>query len=82
MADDQHGSEAQGGALEVVGTIKWFDPIKGFGFVVSDLGGPDILLHINVLRGFGQSSVVEGARVELRAQHNQTKKGCIGNSQR
>ena len=50
------------------GLIKWFDPVKGFGFVVSDDGGPDILLHINVLRNFGQSSVADGARVELLAQ--------------
>lgn len=53
----------------VVGVVKWFDPVKGFGFVVADSGGPDILLHINVLRNFGQSSVADGARVELDVQH-------------
>lgn len=52
----------------VVGVVKWFDPVKGFGFVVSDEGGPDILLHVNVLRNFGQSSVADGARVELEVQ--------------
>jgi len=49
----------------VRGQVKWFDPSKGFGFVVSDEGGPDILLHVNVLRNFGQSSVADGARVEV-----------------
>ena len=39
----------------VTGSVKWFDPVKGFGFVVSDTGGPDILLHVNVLRNFGQN---------------------------
>ncbi|WP_366915539.1 cold shock domain-containing protein, partial [uncultured Lentibacter sp.] len=34
----------------VRGSVKWFDPVKGFGFVVADTGGPDILLHANVLR--------------------------------
>ena len=29
----------------VVGVVKWFDPVKGFGFVVSDEGGPDILVQ-------------------------------------
>nr|WP_300032339.1 cold shock protein [uncultured Roseobacter sp.] len=48
--------------------VKWFDPVKGFGFVVADEGGPDILLHVNVLRNFGQSSVADGARVELEIQ--------------
>lgn len=53
---------------EVSGQVKWFDPVKGFGFVVADEGGPDILLHANVLRNFGQSSVADGARVRIRVQ--------------
>ncbi|MCF6443582.1 cold-shock protein [Nereida sp. MMG025] len=52
----------------VEGTVKWFDPVKGFGFVVSDEGGPDILLHANVLRNFGQGSVADGARIEIAIQ--------------
>lgn len=52
----------------VVGSVKWFDPVKGFGFVISDGGGPDILLHANVLRNFGQSSVADGARIEIDVQ--------------
>ena len=55
----------------VEGHIKWFDATKGFGFVVDDLGGPDILLHANVLRNFGRGSITEGARVTLRAQTTQ-----------
>ncbi len=50
------------------GTVKWFDPKKGFGFVVGEANGPDILLHANVLRNFGQSSVADGARIEIRVQ--------------
>ncbi|MEH6836915.1 MULTISPECIES: cold-shock protein [Falsihalocynthiibacter] len=49
----------------VHGYVKWFDPVKGFGFVVCDDDGPDILLHANVLRNFGQSSISEGAEVEI-----------------
>ena len=33
----------------VRGWVKWFDPDKGFGFVVSDEGGPDILLHLSLI---------------------------------
>ena len=51
----------------VTGTVKWFDPGKGFGFVVRDGGGPDVLLHANVLRNFGQGSVVEGATIVMTA---------------
>lgn len=50
------------------GKVKWFDPVKGFGFVVTDGGGPDILLHANVLRNFGQSSVADGAGIEIGVQ--------------
>jgi len=50
---------------QVSGTVKWFDPSKGFGFIVADTGGPDILLHVNVLRNFGQSSVADSARVNV-----------------
>ncbi|WP_375691223.1 cold-shock protein [Pseudooceanicola sp. LIPI14-2-Ac024] len=53
--------------------VKWFDPARGFGFVISDSGGPDILLHANVLRNFGQSTVVDGARVVIGVQ--QTERG-------
>ncbi len=58
---------------QVSGHVKWFDPGKGFGFVVSDSGGPDILLHVNVLRNFGQSSVADGALIEIVT--HQTERG-------
>lgn len=50
------------------GVVKWFDPGKGFGFIVADSGGPDILLHANVLRNFGQNSVADGAGIEVTVQ--------------
>lgn len=53
------------------GQIKWFDPAKGFGFVVSDQGGPDILLHANVLRNFGQGSIADGASVTIDVQRTE-----------
>ncbi|MBY6089203.1 cold-shock protein [Pseudooceanicola sp. 502str34] len=52
----------------MTGVVKWFDPARGFGFVVSDEGGPDILLHANVLRNFGQSTIADAARVTIMAQ--------------
>lgn len=52
----------------VRGQVKWFDPVKGFGFIVSDTPGNDILLHTNVLRNFGRNSVVDGAIIEARVQ--------------
>lgn len=63
--EQEHGVE---GTETVKGRVKWFDPSKGFGFVVAEEGGDDILLHANVLRNFGQSSVADGARVEITVQ--------------
>lgn len=64
-----HSEEDVVAPTRLLGTVKWFDPVKGFGFVVADEGGADILLHVNVLRNFGQSSVADGARIELLVQH-------------
>ena len=61
-------------ARTVRGAVKWFDSAKGFGFVVSEEGGSDILLHANVLRRFGQNSVADGALIEILTQ--ETDRGC------
>jgi cold shock protein len=63
--------EMEMAAPVVHGRVKWFDPTKGFGFIVSDEGGSDILLHANVLRNFGQSSVADGAKIAVRVQQTQ-----------
>ena len=68
-------SELENDTAVISGVVKWFDPSKGFGFVVSDGGGPDILLHVNVLRNYGQSSVADGARIELSA--HKTDRGVL-----
>ena len=52
----------------LAGSVKWFDPVKGFGFVIAESGGSDILLHANVLRNFGQSSVADGALISISVQ--------------
>ncbi|MFZ5710294.1 MAG: cold-shock protein [Pseudomonadota bacterium] len=64
---------AESRAHQVAGRVKWFDPNKGFGFIVADDGGADILLHANVLRNFGQGSVADHARIVVRVQ--QTARG-------
>lgn len=61
-------SAAESEIQPVRGRVKWFDPAKGYGFVVSDDIGPDILLHAKVLRNFGQGSISEGVEVSLTIQ--------------
>jgi cold shock protein len=54
--------------VEVAGVIKWFDVAKGYGFIVPDAGGPDVLLHVTVLRAGGFQTANEGARIVCEAQ--------------
>ena len=49
--------------VEISGTIKWFDVGKGYGFIIPDGGGQDVLLHVTCLRRDGFRSAYEGARV-------------------
>ncbi len=64
-------TEASQRGQTVRGSVKWFDPGKGFGFVVAAEGGPDILLHANVLRNFGQGSVADGSGIVVVVQETQ-----------
>ncbi|CAN5654107.1 cold shock domain-containing protein [soil metagenome] len=52
----------------VRGRVKWFDITKGYGFVVADDDEGDILLHSNVLKVFGFTSVAEGAQIVVEVQ--------------
>ena len=54
--------------LEIGGTVKWFDPVKGYGFILQPDGGPDVLLHSTVLREAGHEHVLEGTTILCEAQ--------------
>lgn len=56
----------QTGSAPVSGTVKWFDPIKGFGFVVADDKEGDVLVHHEVLRASGYDMIYTGARVKCQ----------------
>lgn len=50
----------------VTGHVKWFDSGRGYGFVTSPDVSRDILIHANILRNFGQSSVSDGSIVTVK----------------
>jgi CspA family cold shock protein len=54
-----------------VGLVKWYDPTKGFGFIVAEGAPSDLLLHANALRNFGLNSVCDGARITVRVQRTE-----------
>ncbi|RFB80541.1 cold-shock protein [Methylovirgula sp. 4M-Z18] len=53
-------------AVDVSGTVKWFDQTKGFGFVASSDGGKDVFVHISVLGQSGIQGLAEGQPVHMR----------------
>ena len=52
--------------VDVLGTVKWFTPEKGMGFVEADGGGKDVFLHISVVKRAQLTSLAEGQRVAMR----------------
>lgn len=54
-------------AIEVRGTVKWFDATRGFGFLVGDQGEGDVLVHFSVLREHGRRTLPEGATLTCLA---------------
>ena len=61
-------SDRAASLVEVAGRVKWFDVAKGYGFIVPDDGGGDVLIHVTVLRRDGFTTLTEGARVVAEAQ--------------
>ena len=48
------------------GTVKWFNPDKGYGFIAVD-GGKDVFVHFSAIQADGYRSLEEGQRVEFDA---------------
>ena len=48
-----------------VGTVKWFNTTKGFGFIQPEDGGADVFVHISAVERSGMRSLVEGQRVSF-----------------
>ena len=61
--DEEAGTANVPAPLVKNGVVKWFDATRGFGFIVTDDEGGDILLHFSVLRDHGRRMLPEGARV-------------------
>ncbi len=46
------------------GVVKWFSPLRGFGFIVPDEGSNDVFVHISTVERAGLTSLNEGQKVE------------------
>ncbi len=54
------------------GTVKWFNPTKGYGFIAPDTGGKDVFVHISAVQKAGMRTLNEGqvVRFEVEQQQN------------
>ena len=61
------GNNIEAGTVVINGTVKWFNAVKGFGFICPNDGTGDVFLHLSCLRDAGYDSVPEGAGIVCEA---------------
>ncbi len=59
------------------GTVKWFNPTKGYGFIQPSSGGRDVFVHISAVERAGLSSLNEGQPVEYEIESNRGKESAV-----
>ena len=62
-----------------IGTVKWFNMAKGYGFIAPEDGSNDSFVHISALERAGISSLSEGQKVEYELQRGQNGKSSAEN---
>ena len=57
-----------------MGTVKWFNETKGYGFIKPDDGGQDVFVHISAVEKAGYTTLAEGAKVSYELQAGRSGK--------
>jgi CspA family cold shock protein len=70
------GRSNNGSADVATGTVKWFNPTKGYGFVQPQGGGKDVFVHISAVERAGLSTLNEGAVIEYEIVANKGKESA------
>ena len=60
-----------------IGTVKWFNTKKGYGFIAPEGGGKDVFVHISALEKAGLHSLDEGQKVEYELAENKGKESAV-----
>jgi CspA family cold shock protein len=53
------------GAIMAVGTVKFFNTVKGFGFITPEGGGKDVFVHVTAVEAAGMGTLTEGQKVQF-----------------
>jgi len=63
-------------AMMATGTVKWFNPSKGYGFIAPQDGGKDVFVHISAVERAGLTSLNEGQVVDYEVVSNRGKQAA------
>ena len=58
-----------------VGTVKWFNPTKGYGFIQPESGTKDVFVHITAVERAGLKDLTEGQRITFDVEPDKKGKG-------
>jgi CspA family cold shock protein len=53
-----------------IGTVKWFNTTKGFGFIQPDNGGPDVFVHVSAVERAGMRGLTDGQKISYEEQRD------------
>lgn len=60
------------------GTVKWFNPVKGFGFIAPEDGQKDVFVHISAVERAGLDTLSEGQQVEYELESGRDGRTSVG----
>ncbi|MBL6841041.1 cold-shock protein [Pelagibacterales bacterium] len=60
-----------------IGTVKWFNTKKGYGFIAPEGGSNDVFVHISALEKAGLQALDEGQKVEYELAENKGKESAV-----
>ena len=58
------------------GTVKWFNPAKGYGFIETENGSTDVFVHISAVEQSGLSTLKEGQKIEFEIEESKGKQAA------
>lgn len=62
-----------------IGTVKWFNATKGYGFIAPDGGGPDVFVHISAVERAGYTGLAEGTKISYELMTTRAGKAAAEN---
>lgn len=63
------------------GTVKWFNPDKGFGFIQPDTGGDDVFVHISAVEAAGLQTLNDNAKISYEMIEDRRGRSSAGELQ-